>query len=349
MELKVRFVQIFAAALRDIPGTEVKPGREDRDGLATVIVRTAGETYHLQVIWAGEGWPSDVRQAVAGMKRKTWPRQAVVTARRFSPGSLQVLRDWDANWADETGQARIVVPPGMLVLREPHMPTQKPSGQFRWSRSAIAIAELVIHRGLTELRTGELAKEIPWTEGAVSQALAIFDSQGWTVRYGGKSGRGTWRELTNPAAMLDSWAAHVGSEERPKRLGHRAVRDLLRFAETELRDALGWAERTWALTTWAGLEVIAPFVTVVPVVHIYVSTERFVSGLDEIFRKAGLRDVEEGARVEFWEADFPLITQHGQPTQIPVASTPRLYADLLALGGRGTDAAQHLRETKLGL
>ncbi|MDQ3646581.1 MAG: type IV toxin-antitoxin system AbiEi family antitoxin [Actinomycetota bacterium] len=212
----------------------------------------------------------------------------------------------------------------------------------------MAIAELIVHRGLTELRTGELAKEIPWTEGAVSQALSTFDSQGWTVGHGGKSGRGTWRELANPAAMLDSWAAHVGSVERPKRLGHRAVKDLLRFAETELRDALGWEERTWALTTWAGLEVIAPFVTVVPVVHVYVSTERFVSELDGVLRDAGLRDVEEGARVEFWEADFPLITQPGQPSQIPVASTPRLYADLLALGGRGADAAQHLRETRLG-
>ena len=344
----MRSVQILAAALRDIPGTAVKPGREGREGYPIVIVRTAGETYPLQVMWAGEGWPSDVRQAVAGMRRKTWPRQVVVTARRFSPGSLQMLRDWDANWADETGQARIVVPPGLLILREPQMSPEKPSGRSRWSPSAIAIAELIIHRGLTELRTGELAKEMPWTEGAVSQALATFDSQGWTVGHGGKSGRGTWRELANPAAMLDSWAAHVGSEERPKRLGHRAVRDLLRFAETELRDALGWEERTWALTTWAGLELSAPFVTVVPVVHVYVSIERFVSELDGVLRSAGLREVEEGARVEFWEADFPLITQPGQPSQIPVASTPRLYADLLALGGRGADAAQHLRETRLG-
>lgn len=88
--------------------------------------------------------------------------------------------------------------------------------------------------------------------------------------------------------------------------------------------------------------------TTVPVIHVYLSGERFAAKLDEIFDKAGLRDVEEGARIEFWKADFPLITQPGQPSQIPVASTPRLYADLLALKGRGADAAQHLRETKLG-
>jgi hypothetical protein len=348
MELKVRSAQILAAALRGIPGAEVKPVRQSRSAHPMVAVRTADHIYKLETIWAGEGWPSDVRQAIAPLPHH-WPRQVVVTAKRLAPGSIRLLNQRDANWADEAGRARIVVPPGLLIVRETesHVEGSTP-GKFRWSSSALTIAELILHRGLTELRTGDLAGEVPWSEGQVSQVLSGFDSQGWTVRHGGKSGRVTWREVTNRGSMLEAWAAHVGSEDRPKRLAHRAARDLLRFAETELRDALGWEEKNWALTSWAGLEVIAPFVTVVPVVHVYVVAKRFATGLDEIFPKAGLREVEEGARVEFWEADFTLITQPGQPSQIPVASTPRLYADLLALGGRGADAAQHLRETKLG-
>lgn len=101
-------------------------------------------------------------------------------------------------------------------------------------------------------------------------------------------------------------------------------------------------DRVWAFSR--GLTIPLDRVEV----HVYVPAERFATELDEILRGVGLREVEEGGRVEFWEANFPLITQLGQPSQIPVASTPRLYADLLALGGRGTDAAQHLRETKLG-
>lgn len=254
----------------------------------------------------------------------------------------------------------MVVPPGLLIVREPRSEaTEGPPQEFRWSPSAVQVAEVVLSEGLTssattapgpgqKLRTGELADKTTWSPGQISNVLSSFDSLRWTVRHGGKSGRGTWRELANPSAMLDSWAAHLGSDHRPKRLAHRAVRDLLRFAETELREALGWDERTWALTTWAGLEVIAPFVTVVPVVHVYVSGERFATEIDEILARAGLREVDEGARVEFWEAGFPLVTQPGQPSQIPVASAPRLHADLLALGGRGADAAQHLRETRFG-
>lgn len=346
--VKVDLARILRATLASLPDTSVPPAQQEA-GRTMMTVRSAGQNYRLEAQWAGEGWPSDVRQVLASAQEGPWPRHLVVMARKLSPGALDLLRARDANWVDESGQARIVVPPGLIIVREPPAEaTAGPPQEFKWSPSALHVAEVALSEGLTKLRTGELADKTPWSPGQISNVLNAFDSLGWTVRHGGKSGRGTWRELAGPAAMLDSWAARVGSENRHKRLAHRAARDLLRFAETELREALGWEAETWALTTWAGLEVIAPFVTVVPVVHVYVTAERLVTELDEVLRKAALREVEEGARVEFWEADFPLITQPGQPSRIPVASTPRLYADLLALGGRGADAAQHLREIKLG-
>ncbi|MGH9896930.1 MAG: type IV toxin-antitoxin system AbiEi family antitoxin, partial [bacterium] len=311
-------------------------------------LRCAGKSYRLDALWAGEGWPGDVRQILAPQKG-SWPRHQVVMARRLSPGALSLLQERDANWADEAGQTRLVVPPGLLIVREPDLEgTPSPKG-FRWSPSAIHLAEVALatFNHSRELRTGELADETTWSPGQVSNVMRAFDSLGWTVRHGGKSGRRTWRELSNPGAMLDSWARQVGTREWHKLLGHHATRDLMRFAEMTLRDALGWDDATWALTTWAGLEAVAPFVSVVPVVQVYVSAERFAGGLGDVFRSADLREVEDGARVEFWEADFRLVTQQGLTTKIPVASTPRLYADLFALGGRGTDAAQHLRETKL--
>lgn len=348
MSLKVVSTRILRAALSGLPDTSVASAEQEADR-TELVVRSSGHSYRLEALWAGEGWPSDVRQALARVPEDRWPRHRVVMARKLSPGALVLLRERDANWVDEVGQARMVVPPGLLIVREPRSEaTEGPPQEFRWSPSAVQVAEVVLSEGLTKLRTGELADKTHRSPGQISNVLSSFDSLRWTVRHGGKSGRGTWRELANPSAMLDSWAAHLGSDHRPKRLAHRAVRDLLRFAETELREALGWNERTWALTTWAGLEVIAPFVTVVPVVHVYVSGERFATEIDEILARAGLREVDEGARVEFWEAGFPLVTQPGGPSQIPVASAPRLYADLLALGGRGADAAQHLRETKFG-
>ena len=348
MGVKVDSVAALAAALKGATAAEVRKV-DERDGQTTIVLETAGHRYEFSAIWVGHGWPSEVREALN--RPESTSRTAIVyTARRFSPGAISILTSHDASWADESGQARIVLTPGLLIVRDSaRQAGQEAPQSVRWSRSSIQIAERVLHEGLTELHTGKLADRTKWSAAQVSKVLKMFDELGWTEQRGGKSGRATRRELVAPGPLLDSWSEHVGNERRPKELGHRTTQDLLRFAQMELADRLGRDRDDWALTTWAGLELTAPFATTVPVLHIYVSKKRFSMELDEVMRASGIRKVDEGARIEFWEADFPLLVQSGQPrTGVSVASTPRLYADLLALGGRGADAAQHLRETKLG-
>lgn len=324
---------------------------EGADSAADVMVTTTdGQTYLIELKAVGQGWPSDVRRFLGQLPQGEWPRQLVVVARSLSPGALQLLKERNANWIDQAGRVRLVMPPGLFVYREAeHARPETQTPSLKWSPSAVQLAEYILDRSHDQpLRTGDLAEATDWSPGRVSTLLQAFDALEWTEPKGAKSGPRAWRRLINPGAMLDSWAAHVGSQPRQRRLAHHATRDLLRFTETELRSHLGRDdERTWALTTWAGLELVAPFATAVPVIHIYLAADRFGSDLDRVMRSSGLREVEEGARFEFWEADFPLLTQHGQPASAPVAATPRLYADLLALGGRGADAAQHLRESRL--
>jgi hypothetical protein len=348
MGVKVGPVAALAAALRDLVGAEVTKV-DEQDGQTRIVVEVIDQRYEFNAIWVGHGWPSEVREA---LNRSEGASSAAVvhTARRFSPGAISILKSRNANYADASGQARIVVPPGLVIVRESARQVEPEAPQsVRWSRSSIQIAELVLHEGLTELHTGKLAHRTEWSAAQVSKVLKMFDELGWTEQRGGKAGRGAHRELVAPGPLLDSWSEHVSQERRHKELGHRTTKDLLRFAQMELADHLGRDREDWALTTWAGLELTAPFATMVPILHIYISKTRFDMEVDELMRTSGIRKVDEGARIEFWEADFPLIVQSGQPPAgVPVASTPRLYADLLALGGRAADAAQHLRETKLG-
>lgn len=324
---------------------------EGSDRAADVAVTTTdGQTHLIELKWIGQGWPSDVRRFLGQIPQAEWPRRLVAVARDLSPGALQLLKERNANWIDQAGRVRLVMPPGLFVYREAvHTKPESQTPSFRWSPSAVQLAEYILDQPLDQpLRTGDLAEGTDWSPGRVSTVLKTFDALEWTEPKGAKSGPGAWRRLVNPGAMLDSWAAHVGRQAHRKRLAHHATRDLLRFTETELRTNLSWDDdRTWALTTWAGLELVAPFVTAVPVVHIYLAADRFRSEVAQIIQGSGLREVDEGARFEFWEADFPLLIQQGQPSLTPVVATPRLYADLLALGARGADAAQHLRETRL--
>src|SRR5271165_2266305 len=89
-----------------------------RDARSDLVVRMRdGATLMLEVKWAGEGWPQDVLRAAADVP-DPWPANVVLLAQRLSRGAIQWLRERGANWADESGQARIHGPRGLIVIRE---------------------------------------------------------------------------------------------------------------------------------------------------------------------------------------------------------------------------------------
>ena len=57
-----------------------------------------------------------------------------------------------------------------------------------------------------------------------------------------------------------------------------------------------------------------------------------------------LREVKEGARIEFNALSEFSLSLARESHGVPVVSPPRLYADLQALGGRGEEAAEHVRQ-----
>lgn len=324
---------------------EVKPSR---DGSTIPVTVQIGDRVHrLKAVWIGRGWPSDL-EVLEGLE-EPWPRDLVAIAREFSPGALEELAALDANWVDESGRAHIEGPSGLLVHLEPTpAPRRETKPRFRWSPSADQIAEYLLVRRPAVLNAGEIAKETGWSHPQVSNVLQTFDRQGWTVKTGAKRGRYAVRRFAEPAELLDAWAEHADNDDRERILAHRVLRDPMDFLRAELAPTLADTMQ-WAVTGWAGLEVAAPFVTAVPVLQIYVTTEATNDGrLRDVMKKTGLREVDEGARVEFWPTSELVLRLAMKKRSLPIASAPRLYADLRALGGRGEEAAAHLREELIG-
>ncbi len=119
-----------------------------------MLVQTRdGRQIAIEVKWAGEGWPDDVRRVARGIPHP-WPEKVVVVARHLSPGAIEWLRERDANWADEAGQARILGPDGLLVIREPavRLAGGHSVRAFSWSPSALSLAEAVLARPDEPLR-----------------------------------------------------------------------------------------------------------------------------------------------------------------------------------------------------
>jgi hypothetical protein len=311
---------------------------------ADLVVRTRdGRSIVIEAKWAGEGWPQDVRRAARGIPEE-WPANVVLLANRLSPGAIEWLRDRGANWADEAGQARILGPDGLIVIREPaQLPErERPERPFSWSASAVSIAELVLASEDQSLQASRLARTSGWSVPQAANVLRSFDGQGWTVKRGAERGPKARRYLVDADAMLAAWSAAVQAP-RTTRMAHRATRDIIGLLREDLAPTLDSAVE-WAVSGWAGLEFAAPLATTTPSLHIYVADGDFAGPLSGAIKDAGLREGEEGGRVTFWAADPRALAIARRVDGIPVASAPRLYADLSAFGARGQDAADHVKE-----
>lgn len=317
---------------------------DSRSARATVAVGSAA--HELQLRWAGRGWPADLEQALTSVP-DPWPRQLVLVGQRFSPGAIEQLTQRRANWLDEAGAARIETDSGLLVVRERDEAAAErgmPRG-LRWAPSSLEMAEWLLTEPPRDgFNAGEFTDRSGWSYAQTTKVLRQLNTRGWVKKTGGTRGVGSGWQLADPGGLLEAWTAYL-VDHRPETVGaHRVLRDPMQFARTELAQTLS-AEMEWALSGWAGLELAAPFVTTVPVIQVAVDANALVDGrLREVMRSLGLREVKEGARIEFNALSKFSLSLARKSHGLPVVSPPRLYADLQALGGRGEEAAEHVRQ-----
>ncbi len=315
-----------------------------RAARATVVV--ANLAHELELRWVGRGWPADLEQVLSSLPDR-WPRQLVLVGQRFSPGAIDQLAQRRANWLDETGAARIETATGLLVFREPDEAAVErgvPRG-FRWASSSLEIAELLLTRPPRErFKARAFADRSGWSYAQTTKVLRQLSERGWVKKTGGSRGVGSGWQLGDAAGLLEAWTTYLVGH-RPETVGaHRVLRDPMQFARTELAQALS-PEMQWAFSGWAGLELAAPFVTTVPVIQVAVDANALLDGrLREAMRSVGLREVREGARIEFLALSGFSFSLSREFQGLPVVSPPRRYADLRALGGRGEEAADHVRQ-----
>lgn len=336
--------QAFADLPADLQGIKWN----GNDGV--LRVRVHGRPAALPVRWIGRGWPQDVDTAIQAIssqgatRQEHWPEGLVFAGSDLSPGAIEALRGRGANWADLLGRVRIVLPDGFALLREVSEPPSPPeqARSLHWSPSAISVAEAILARPQQPIRTTEVADITNWSVPRVSKILASFDKPGWTERGGGERGPTAFRRLRDPKALLDAWSAHIAHEHRPSRQAHTTTRDIHEVS-LKLRAAFDGAVK-WMVSGWVALDHLAPFMTTVPTLQLYIGSADFGDPLDEVLAHAGVIPVAEGGRIEIWPAEphaLRLKQRHGNWT---LASNPRVYADLMRLGGRGQEAADHLKD-----
>lgn len=322
----------------------------NRTGNFRVRIRVGRAVHVANILWAAEGWPEDVSRVLAGQAAQDKPQSLVIAARRLSPGSLDRIARRGMGWVDEMGAARIVLSSGLAVYADQRSRVSQPPPAFAWTPAAIAVGEALLTLPDTNVRS--LSATTGASLGRISRILQAFDSEGFTHKHQAEGQMHSIRTLADRESLLRSWVPAAGKQRRTQWMLTRAGQDPLEFFGKELAPLLG-PPGTWALTGPAAAQLEAPYLTTVPTVHVYVDSG-FPERLQRFQRTGGLIPVDQGGRFEFWLATPTTLrlsrsTKADSDSGIRIADLPRVYADLLALGGRYEEAGGHLREvTNLG-
>lgn len=339
-KLRTRVRDATRAVLPKGLGVEVKSGAKNGAPRFDITVRTTDAQHHFVGGWAGEGWPNDVeRLAIIALDLD------VVYARKLSEGARAWLTERHLGWVDEAGRANISLPSGLIVARESPDLTVAAPVQDGWTRTMLAASEAVLAGIPPTVEAIEAATGI--SRGASANALARLERRGLLDRPGTKRGRGVSRRVVDIDAFIDEYAEAAGGFRAKQRvvLVHKLSADLLETLDTEIGPALTAGGFTWAVTGAAASTLLAPYLGDVTVVELYVERELF-SVCDHLSDLLGGRVVEKGHRIEVRELPTSMSAKGPDIGGVHVALPARVYADLMAAGGRAAEAAHHLREVR---
>lgn len=341
-QVEARIRRILVAVL---PGTLRVAVTRRHDGPAPsfdVTVEAGVADHRFLAGWAGEGWPRDVEELVHLV-----PGVEVAIAANLSNRARDWLAGRGVGWVDEAGHAEIVRPSGLVISREPAPPAPRPtSSSTRWSPSTLAVAEAALTGTIPTVENIE--KVTGLSRNATATALRKLEQLAYLRRSQALRGPMSGRRVADTEALLAAYV-EAATEQRtkaPTLLVHRLwVGDAIATLRTEIAPALNATKGSWAVTGTAASILLAPYLSDVTTLDLYVEPELFADKARLVSRLGG-RIVERGQVVEVRPLPTTMDAEGPIVDGIRVALPVRVYADLLASGGRAAEAGQHLEEVR---
>ena len=349
-------VQQLVGTLNQMPDShaditmEAHPDQPDYD--AQVEGRISGKPITLLVEAKQHVYPRDVQQylfrARSIMKRAQSHFDGSVilllAAQSISPGAKELLREEQCAYFD-AGGSLYVKSNGLLVDRErPPAPSEARAIRtlFTGTRARVLLTMLAhADDWMSVKRVSAEAEVSTATASAVLQAMEMND---WAVAEG--SGPHKQRRVRRPREVLDAWAKFVETRKPPKQ--RRYYIPIRPFNDMTYKVPQVFAEYgvAYELTGEAAAQHYSPWLTNINVLRFrLVYSDKAEAALTEL--KAQL--TSEGSNLSVMEVASPKELVHRrQEDGLWYAHPIQVYLDLLKMEGRAKDAAQHLRETKIG-
>ena len=338
-QLPKRIQRILTAALPDGLRVDVQPRPQTTARAYDVTVRAGAGEHRFIAGWAGEGWPADVEQLAS-----LAPDVEVVVATRLSDGARKWVSQAGLGWVDEAGHVEIIRPSGLVISKEPPHARTCQQLPLRWTRATFTVAEAALSG--TTPTVDAIERETGLSRNATASVLARLERLGFLDRPDAQRGPMSARHIVDANAFLDVYAT-AASERRATQtfvLVHRLWSDPLETLRDSIAPALNNNDVRWAVTGVAASVLLAPYLSDVTTLELYVEQE-LSTDQSRLASLLGGRVVEKGHRIEARELPTAMSAKGPVIDGVQVALPVRVYADLTAAGGRSAEAAHHLRET----
>lgn len=326
--------------LQNVPGvtieTQTRGGRRGADA----IVRFAGAEVEVVVEVKGRANAATAWQLVHDASELS-DTPLLLIAQETTAEARSILNEHGIALIDGLGNAHVELPGLLLHLQGEKRRTRR-AAPARLSGKAGTVAQALLLDPEREWRIKDLAEHADVSAGLAHRVLARLDREAITVAEG--AGPQRIRRVANPTALLDLWAEE--DDTRPTRQpGHilaRTPQQLIKKLAGNLADS----GVRYALTGAGAASMLAPFVTAVPLLDVWVSAS---AAPEDLFQAAGTEPVHDGQNIVFLQAkdDSPLAFAE-QHKGVSLANRFRVYADLLGDPRRGAEQAKHLRSEAIG-
>ena len=319
---------------------------------ARIDAKISGKTVALLIEAKQHVYPRDVHEylsrARSMMQRAKYHFDdsviLLLAANSISPGAKELLRQEHCAYFD-VGGSLYVEARGLLVDRErPPAPSEARAirSLFTGTRARVLFTMLVHPEQWMSVK--QVSREAQVSAATASAVLQAMEMNDWAVAEG--SGPHKQRRVRRPREVLDAWAKFVETRKAPQQRRYyipiRQFNDLT-YQVPRALDEHGVA---YELTGEAAAQYYSPWLT-----HINVLRFRLVYS-DKV--EAALTDMKaqltnEGSNLWVMEVASPKELVHRrQEDGLWYAHPIQVYLDLLKMEGRARDAADHLRETKIG-
>jgi len=329
--------------LNEIPGVEViREARRDAER-PDLVLRAGGRRTHVVVEVKNRANTATAWQLVR-YASSLRARPLLLIAGETTAEARRILANHGIGLVDGLGNAHVELPGILLHLQAELKPGSNrrtaPPTRLRGKAGIAALALLL--QPNREWRVQDLAAEAHVAAGLAHRVLTRLETDG-VVRAEGK-GKNRVRRVTNAAALLDLWTEE-SNEETSRIFGYALAQTPQQLVRT-LGERLKKASIDYAFTGPAAGALVAPFITAVPVVDLYV-TEQVAK--QDLLTATEVEEVPDGQNIIFHQGrNDAALAFADKADNVWIVNRFRLYADLRRDPRRGREQAEHLRREVIG-